>query len=191
MKALLLVLFPVFALAQGYKHASSGAVTLHDVQAVSLGQNLSVNRLIVTQADPAQPSFILAGGRFLWAPTSVNNAYAYWDTSLGLAYSCGLALGPGQNFMADSIISRQMDRPTAINGAFGLQFVPVAAASLGQCGTVAAPEGTHKALSAASVSGPTRFCDCGSDGAGTPVYAWINTHCPVIPGTSTSCPACL
>jgi hypothetical protein len=111
----------------------------------------------------------------------------YMNLSLEILGTDGsFFIGAGQNMLMDAQYPRQDTIPFEHRGTKGYRHVPVSLATLGTCGTSAAPEGTEVTLSASSLSARTRKCICTSDGGSTPAYAWANLLTGTV-GTSTAC----
>jgi hypothetical protein len=150
------VLLPAVARAQ---FASAGGASVGDVLGALVGQNVSATKYLSTAAS-GEDGFSCAsvGCRLRLAPSgTAGNAVWYWDLSRGMQTDAGLAVGPGQNVMADNLTPRTMGEPIHANGAQG--FHPVLQSAVGTCGTTAAPEGVYVQLAATSTS-VTRWCHC-------------------------------
>ena len=206
MRAALFLLAVVLAgsvLAQGYAPSGSAGLTrtqvsrliadagvvtsADDVQAVTLGEELSLRTLTLTQADSTLDTLVILNGRLRLAPANSNSgAYIQYVPEAGFYFGGGGAVYncAGCFLATDSLYSRQNDRPVSVDQSHGLRITPQA--SLGECGTTAEPPGTIKNLSA-TASSATRTCKCILTSS-TGDYRWFNMDNHTRGSTTTDCP---
>lgn len=177
--------------AQGYRPNVSLQLTYPTVQGQLLARPVSVNNLLITEADPTGAGLVMVGSaRFWWAPSAINgNAHCEWDNDFGISCSAALRIGAGAPFKTDSLYSRQGDRSVAVDQAEGLRLTPQS--TLGTCDNTAASgharEGDVKTLAATGTS-RTRTCTCTASSNSSPTYAWALGGGSGAVGTSTTCP---
>jgi hypothetical protein len=195
------VVAPAVARAQ---FVASGGASVAEVLAALVGQDLSAKTLTLTAT--AGPAVVcnstMAGGCIDLGPGAHNaigtNASGHVligpendpSTVVRLGdkwtmYGNGTLLGTGAAIVLNNggfLVNQTGTEPVNVDDSHG--FRKVCYASLPTCGTQV-PEGTQVTV-CASGSARTKECECTSDGAGTPTYAWAHLGTWAI-GDPTTC----
>lgn len=107
---------------------AAGAVGVTEsIQSALLGEDLSVDHLVVTNPNTGADALTVLGGRVRLAPVDVNsNAYFYFDSASGFYFANYLNIADGAYIRVDNLEPKRSTETVSLYGAHGLTLVPQA-----------------------------------------------------------------
>lgn len=166
----------------GSSGAGGGALeTADEVSAVLLGEDMSFNRLVLTEASTTQDGLVLNGARIRGRQNGANDWIQMTDN--GWWFGQTVKNCTGCILLTDGLSSAG-SVPITVHETKGLKIA--CKASLDTCNSTLG-QGTQQ-TACASATSRTRLCTCTASSDAAPTYAWALSGGAGTVGDTTTCP---
>jgi len=181
--SLLLLLAALPAWGQGYPISGRGAMSSESIIARLLGEAVSLDTLVCTEADTSTDGLTLNGARLRLRMNGANDTWIQ-ATDSGVWLSQPLRNCAGCVARIDALVTASTGIPVRVDETKGFNIT--CKTSLDTCNSTLG-QGTQQ-TACASASSRTRVCTCTASSNSGPTYAWALSGGAGTVGDATTCP---